>query len=91
MSGFLLDENPKQLPCFSIGEEDPERYFGRLCAGVRRSLGMSQEELASKVGLDLGQLEALETGLISQDYIPRKALVELAAILLAGLYRRHRS
>lgn len=87
MSDFLLDEPPDQLPYFTGKEADPKKLFGRLCAGIRRSLGMSREKLASEVGLDPGQLETLERGLLSQEAIPREALVRLATILLGARYR----
>tara|TARA_R110000822_G_scaffold176662_3_gene316650 strand:+ start:98060 stop:98293 length:234 start_codon:yes stop_codon:yes gene_type:complete len=46
---------------------DQERLirFGKQLAGVRKSLGITQEELSHKSGLSLSQIARIETGAIN--------------------------
>lgn len=91
MSDFLLWKlRPQGLIPYFVGVEkvDPERLFGRFCAGLRRSRGISLEDLAAMTGLEPSRLEAIEKGLLAPSDIPTDTLVRLATVLLAAKYRR---
>ncbi len=76
--GFSSQPDPEKTSNSSTLIKIRQRMIGALLKQARLESGLSPEDLASRVGLELGQLEAYELGL---EQVPLPALEALSSAL----------
>lgn len=76
--GFTSPSDPEKTSNSSTLIKIRQRMIGALLKQARLESGLSPEDLASRVGLELGQLEAYELGL---EQVPLPALEALSSAL----------
>jgi len=62
-------------------------YIGNGIQAMRREIGMSQRELADRLGIPRYQLSHLENGRVIADWETIKKLAEILGCTLGDLYR----